>query len=274
VGELKKIKPDVYTVAEVWDGDGVIDQYIPYTNCFNFPASQSSGLIAETAKAGNVNRFAAYVEQHLRKIRAMRPDAMNVFFIANHDTDRAAGYLTVASGQAKMAANLYLLSPGSPFIYYGEEIGMRGSRGGANTDANRRLAMLWGDGGTAADPVGTTYDASKQTPYSVKDLKRTSDSLYNYYKRLIMIRKANPEIARGDYTALSFPDSKAGGFVAVWEGSAVAVIHNTTGSDVQLDLSAATDIPFSGISAVAGLGGASLDGGVLTLEAQTSAVLR
>ncbi len=274
IGELRKIKPDVYTIAEVWDGEGVIEQYTPVTDCFNFPASQSSGLIAETAKAGNVNRFAAYVEQHLRKIRAMRPDAMNVFFIANHDTDRAAGYLTVASGQAKMAANLYLLSPGSPFIYYGEEIGMRGSRGGANTDANRRLAMLWGDGGTAADPVGTTYDASKQTPYSVKDLKRISDSLYNYYKRLIMIRKANPEIARGDYTALSFPDSKAGGFVAVWEGSAVAVIHNTTGSDVQLDLSAATDIPFAGISAVAGLGGASLDGGVLTLEAQTSAVLR
>lgn len=227
VGELKQIKPDVYTVAEVWDGDGVIDQYIPFTNCFNFPASQASGLISETAKAGNVNRFTAYVAQYLNKIQSLRDHAVNVFFIANHDTDRAAGYLTVASGQAKIAANLYLLSPGSPFIYYGEEIGLRGSRGGANTDANRRLAMLWGDGDTVKDPVGTTYDASKQTPYSVKDLKKMSDSLYNYYKRLIMIRKANPEIVRGDYTALSFPDTKAGGFTATWEGNTVAVIHNT-----------------------------------------------
>ncbi len=274
VGELKQIKPDVYTVAEVWDGDGVIDQYIPFTNCFNFPASQASGLIAETAKAGNVNRFTAYVAQYMSKIQAMRSDAMNVLFIANHDTDRSAGYLTVASGQAKMAANLYLLSPGSPFIYYGEEIGLRGSRGGANTDANRRLAMLWGDGDTVKDPVGTTYDASKQTPYSVKELKKMSDSLYNYYKRLIMIRKANPEIARGAYTALSFPDTKAGGFTVTWEGNTVAVIHNTANSTAKLDLSTAADIPFSVLSAVIGLGGASLDGTVLTLDGQTSAVLR
>ncbi len=273
VGELKQIKPDVYTVAEVWDGDGVIDQYIPFTNCFNFPASQASGLIAETAKAGNVNRFTAYVAQYLNKIHALRPDAVNVFFIANHDTDRSAGYLSVASGQAKIAANLYLLSPGSPFIYYGEEIGLRGSRGGANTDANRRLAMLWGDGDTVKDPIGTTYDASKQTPYSVKDLKKTSDSLYTYYKRLIMIRKANPEIARGTYEALSFPDTKAGGFTSAWEGNTVAVIHNTTGRAVTLDLAAA-GAPYETLSAVIGIGGASLNGSMLTLDEQTSAVLR
>ena len=273
VGELKLIKPDVYTVAEVWDGDSVIDQYIPFTNCFNFPASQASGVIAETAKAGNVNRFAAYVEQYLNKIHSLRTDAINVLFIANHDTDRAAGYLTVASGQAKIAANLYLLSPGSPFIYYGEEIGLRGSRGGANTDANRRLAMLWGDGDTVSDPVGTTYDSSKQTPYSVKDLKRVSDSLYNYYKRLIMIRKANPEIARGEYTALSFPDTKAGGFIVTWEGNTVAVLHNTSNSTATLDLSA-VGASFTNLSAVIGLGGASLEGTTLILDGQTSAVLR
>ncbi|MBR3740699.1 MAG: hypothetical protein IKN04_09615 [Clostridia bacterium] len=274
MGELRQVKPDLYTVAEVWDGDGVIDQYIPFTNCFNFPTSQASGIIAETAKAGNVNRFTAYVQQYQEKISALRADAANVFFIANHDTDRSAGYLTVASGQAKVAANLYLLSPGSPFIYYGEEIGLRGSRGGANTDANRRLAMLWGDGDTVRDPVGSTYDASKQTPYAVKDLEKMSDSLYTYYKRLIMIRKANPEIARGEYAALSFQDTKAGGFTVTWEGKTVAVLHNTANSAAKLDLSAATDVPFSTLSAVIGLGGASLDGTILTLDGQTSAVLR
>ncbi len=273
IGELKQIKPDLYTVAEVWDGEGVIDLYVPFTNCFDFPTSQSSGLIAETAKAGNVNRFTAYMQQYQDKLLSLRADAMNVFFIANHDTDRSAGYLTAASGQAKMAANLYLLSPGSPFIYYGEEIGLRGSRGGANTDANRRLAMLWGDGDTVRDPVGSTYDPAKQTPYSVKDLLRISDSLYTYYKRLIMIRKANPEIARGTYAALSFPDTKAGGFTVTWEGSTVAVLHNTANSTATLDLSAA-GAAFTTVTAVIGSGGASLEGGVLTLDGQTSAVLR
>ena len=272
IGEMRKVKADVYTVAEVWDGDGIIDKYIPVTNCFNFTTSQVAGLIAETAKGSDVNRYTAYMETYIDHISAMSDTAMSTLFISNHDMDRAAGYLTMASGRMHMAASLYLLSPGSPFIYYGEEIGLRGSRGGANTDANRRLAMVWGDGDTVEDPVGSTYD--KQTPYSVKDLARMSDSLLNHYKQLIMIRKANPEIARGEYRALQFKDTKVGGFVSTWEGSTVAVLHNTTDRERTVDLSQVTDIDFQTIAAVSGLGQAWLEGTLLTIAGQTSVVLR
>lgn len=272
IGELKKIKPDIYTVAEVWDGDGIVDQYIPATNCFNFSASQVSGIIAETAKGGNVNQYAAYMENYLSHISSMSDSAMNILFISNHDMDRAAGYLTMASGNMAMAASLYLLSPGSPFIYYGEEIGLRGSRGGANTDANRRLRMLWGDGDTVANPEGTTYDEKKQTPYSVLDMQKMSMGLFNHYKQLIMIRKANPEIARGEYKALSFPN-KAGGFTATWNGKTVAVLHNPTGRDIMLDLASA-GLTMTTLAAVVGAGPATLEGSTLTISGQTSVVLR
>ena len=272
IGEMRKVKPDVYTVAEVWDGEGVIDQYIPVTNCFNFTTSQTAGLIAETAAGGDVNRYTAYMESYIHRISAMSDTAMNILFVSNHDMDRAAGYLTMASGRMKVAASLYLLSPGSPFIYYGEEIGLRGSRGGANTDANRRMAMLWGDGDTVANPEGTTY--TKQSTYTVKDLARMSDSLLNHYKQLIMIRQANPEIARGEYQALKFNDTKVGGFTATWNGSTVAVIHNTTERDQKMDLSQATDLDFAAVAAVAGAGQVTLEGTVLTIAGQTSAVLR
>ena len=274
IGEMRKVKPDLYTVAEVWDGDGVIDQYIPVTNCFNFTTSQVSGLIAETAKAGNVNRFTAYVDDYLDKIASLNEKAMNIMFVSNHDMDRAAGYLTAASGHMKMAANLYLLSPGSPFIYYGEEIALRGSRGGANTDANRRLKMLWGDGDTVNNPEGTTYEDKKQTPYSVKDLYSMSDGMYNYYKRLLMIRKANPEIAAGEYTALALKNTKAGGFIAELDGQKAAVFHNTSGSRAEIDLSAVTDVEFTTLAAFIGMGQAQLEGNILILDPQTSAVVR
>ena len=274
IGELRKVKSDIYTVSEVWDGEGITNQYFAAGDCFNFTLSQVNGLIAETAKAGDVNRFTAYIDRYIDTIREERPDARSVLFISNHDMDRCAGYLTVASGQMKTAANLYILSPGSPFIYYGEEIGLRGSRGGANTDANRRLAMLWGDGDTVKDPAGTTYDSSSQTPYSVADLKAPAESLYNYYKRLIMIRAANPEIAGGEYTALNVPDSKMGGFIASLDGSDVLVMHNTTQRKISVDLSTVTDIPFTLLAACIGAGEARLDGTVLTFEGQTSAVLR
>ena len=274
--ELKKINPDVYAVAEVWDGDGIINRYLPCFNCFRFSTSQAEGLIAATAAAGDVNKLTTATERYLNEIHAINPEAMNIPFIANHDTDRAAGYLTMASGRMQMAASLYLLAPGSPFIYYGEEIGLRGSRGGESTDANRRLAMLWGDGDTVRDPSGSTY--TKQTKYSAKDLLEMKGSLPNHYKKLIMVRKANPEIARGTYTALSFTDTKAGGFLCEWNGSTVAVIHNTTERTVTLDLAGVTDRTFTTLSAVIeclpGTGGAELNGTQLTLGSQTSVVLR
>ena len=269
IGELKKVKSDLYTVAEVWDGDGVIDQYLPVTSCFNFTASQTAGIIAETAGGGDVNRFTKYVESYVHGIDAISNNALPTLFISNHDMDRAAGYLTMASGRMKVAASLYLLSPGSPFIYYGEEIGLRGSRGGANTDANRRLAMKWGDGDTVRNPEGSTY--TSQSPYSVQDFYPMASSLYNHYKQLIMIRKANPEIARGEYKALSFPNTKVGGFTATWNESTVAVIHNTTDSTRKVDISG---LPVSTLSCWAGMGQCILEDGTLILEGRTSAILR
>jgi hypothetical protein len=172
-------------------------------------------------------------------------------FIANHDTDRAAGFLTVASGQAKVAANLLLLAPGSPFIYYGEEIGLKGSRGGATTDANRRLAMNWGDADTVTDPEGANY-SSGQTNGTVVEQLANPDSLLHHYRQLILVRKAHPEIAYGQYQALKVPDSKVGGFLSTWNGSTVAVFHNTTNRTITVDLSAVTDVDLTELTAVRG----------------------
>ena len=274
MGRLRELKPDVYAVAEVWDSDGITDIYYPAMDCFDFTIAESSGLIAETAKKGDVNRYTSYVQSYLKKVRSLREGALIAPFITNHDMDRAAGFLTVASGAMKVAANLYILGPGSPFIYYGEELGMRGSRGGANTDANRRLAMLWGDGDAVKNPSGTTYSESNQITTTVVDQKLDETSLYNYYKKLLMIRKANPEIALGDYTALTFSGTKVGGFIAEYNGSSVIVIHNTTGQTQTIDLSKVTDIPFSVLRAVIGMEDASLDGTVLTIGSQTSVVIK
>ena len=270
-GTLRAEYPGFYTVAEVWDGDGITDLYYPATNCFNFTVSQVEGLLAETAKQGNAGVLTRYVEKYLASIRDTNPDAMLVPFLTNHDMDRIAGSLTVASGNMQMAANLLILGPGSPFIYYGEELGMRGSRGAANTDANRRLAMVWGDGNTVKDPEGATYGSDKQVKETAKDQKLDPNSLYTYYKKLIMIRKANPAIARGEYKSVSIDGSKVGGFTSAYEGTTVLVLHNPSRSSKTVDLSAIGD--FTALRAAIGLGTAALEGTSLVLDGQTSAVL-
>ncbi len=273
-GELRKAEPEIYLVGEVWNSAAVTLRYNSAFTCFDFTASQLSGIIAETAKYGDANRFTAYVDKYDASVHAAGEYALPALFISNHDMDRAAGFLTVASGQMAMAANLYLLTPGSPFIYYGEEIGMKGSRGGANTDADRRLAMLWGDGDTVSDPEGATYASSAEASATVAAQLADGGSLLSRYKTLLMVRKSNPEIARGDYTALTFPGVKLGGAVSEWNGSRVCVLHNTTHNEITVDLSEATDLTFDTIRAVIGDGGAVLNGTMLTLGSQTSVVLK
>ncbi len=291
MADLRAVKPDIFTVAEVWDSDSVTSLYAPAIDCFDFTMSQVDGLISSTAKKGSVNGFTSYTEYYINSIRKERSDANLISFIANHDTDRAAGYMTYASGYAKMAASLYLLAPGSSFIYYGEEIAMKGSRGSSNTDANRRLAMLWGDGDTVKNPKGSTFETDKQTNGTVADMSGNADSLYSHYKRLILIRKANPEIASGDYHALVVPDTNAGGFVSTRNGRSVAVFHNTTGSTVTIDLSSLKYTDGSPITAFFDPSSAELietiyssmttdradityEGTVLTLPSQSSALIR
>ena len=270
--ELRNVKRNIYTVAEVWDSDNAVIPYNSSTDCFNFSMSQVSGKIAAAAKGGNVNSYVTYISDYLKKIQAKRSDAMLITFITNHDMDRAAGFMTTTAGFAKTAANLSILTPGSPYIYYGEEIGMLGSRGGANTDANRRLAMLWGDGDTVRNPIGSSYRGT-QANGTVQDQLPNGDSLYSHYKKLIAIRKANPEIGNGTFTPLKI-SSNAGGFLSTWNGKTVAVIHNTKKEAVTIDLSQITDIPFETLAAYAGMGGAKLEGTVLTIDGQTSVVLR
>ncbi len=276
MADLKALKPDIYCVGECWSADAETLQYISAVNCFNFQMAQAEGYIANAAKRGNISVFTDYVESYQKKVRAANPEAMTIPFISNHDMDRAAGYLTLASGRSKMAANLYILSFGSPFIYYGEEIGLKGSRGSSNTDANRRLAMFWGDGDTVADPKGSTYDSAKQTNGNVVNQLKDEDSQLVYYRKLIALRNKYPEIARGDYKALDFGITTFGGFIIKYDGSEIILLHNTNDKPAEINLSTQAELKGSTFSLLdyIGQGETTLSDDTLTVGPQTSVILK
>ncbi len=273
--ELKKIKSDIYCVGECWSGESEILDYYSAMNCFNFAMSQAEGFAAKAAKGSSLANFTNYVASFQNKILAKNPDAMAMSFLSNHDMDRIAGAF-VTDNHMRMAANLYLLSPGSPVIYYGEEIGMRGSRGAENTDANRRLAMLWGDEDFVRDPVGATYPANKQISTTVADQMADEGSMYRYYCKLLTIRHTYPAIARGSYTAVSSSYKNIGGFVIEYEGDVLLLLHNTSAEEMAFDLSECKGIDghtFSKLCEAIGVGDAKLDGTVLTIGPQTSVII-
>jgi glycosidase len=275
--ELTAYKPDIYCVGECWSNDNETLQYAEALNCFNFQVAQGEGYISNAAKGKDINVYTKYVEKYQDLVLAANAKSgMMTSFIANHDMDRAAGYLTPSTKQAHMAANLYLLCSGSPFIYYGEEIGLKGTRGSANTDANRRLAMLWGDEDTIKDPMGTTYDKKKQTNGTVAEQLADEASLLHYYGKLMSLRKQYPEIARGDYKALDFGENTFGGFLITYNEGKTVLLHNTSTEEVVIDLTSCSDFPaeLKKIAAYIGQGQASLKGTTLTLGPQTSVIIK
>jgi alpha-amylase len=269
----RSIKEDVYVVGEVWSSENEITPYYAYYSNFDFGMSQFDGEITRTTlNIQSIQKYFDYLQYNRNQVLAVNPNAIMTPFLANHDMDRPAGYLPVSTFKMHMAANLYLLSSGNSFIYYGEEIGMKGSRGSANTDANRRLAMLWGDRDTIKDPVGTSYPSASQTQATVRSEKASKTSLYQHYKQLLAIKKAFPEIARGTYNFIDFNSFFVGGIVFDYQGKNVLVIHNTGENDVDLNMTS-FDLTNYQLKAYVGKADAALNQTTLTLGGLTSVIL-
>jgi len=273
---LYKIQPELYCVGECWSGETEILDYCRAMNCFNFAMSQAEGMVARAAKGSTLSKYTSYICAYQQRVLQANSSGMPMSFLSNHDMDRIGGAFAMEN-YMRMAANLYLLSPGSPMIYYGEEIGMRGSRGSESTDANRRLAMLWGDEDVIRDPEGSTYPRKNQIQTTVADQTADEGSLYRYYCRLIALRHRYEAIPRGIYTALECGHKNLGGFLIDYEGEQLMLLHNTSMEEMEYDLSKCKGLPESfrnQLLEYIGCGTAKLEGTLLTLGPQTSVLIR
>ena len=270
--QLQEMKPDIYCVGECWSGDTEVLAYYGAMNCFNFTMSQAEGIFASAAKGGSMGTYTGYIESYQTEVLERNENGMVMPFLSNHDMDRINGAF-ILENNMRMAANLYLLSPGSPMIYYGEEIGLRGSRGSEMTDANRRLAMLWGDDDLIRDPQGATYPEKNQIKATVADQKADENSLLHYYHDLIALRHKYPAIARGRYDAVNM-SKNLGGFLIAYEDAVWGLFHNNGTEEISYDLSKLKDVSLTEICDFIGMGSASLEGSVLTVGPQTSVILK
>jgi alpha-amylase len=124
--------------------------------------------------------------------------------VSNHDAFAGQRLFDQVNGdiaQYKLAAATYLLQPGTPFIYYGEEIGMAGA---AHLDGDWKLRtpMSWtGHTSNAGFTTGTPFRALSANVAANNVAAQSADasSLLAHYKALIALRKAYPSLARGTY---------------------------------------------------------------------------
>lgn len=131
------------------------------------------------------------------KMTESNPNAINAMFLSNHDQVRSGNALeSQGLSSQKLAAAVYMLAPGNPFIYYGEEIGVKAPN--TTNDAAYRTQMVF-DSDNLPDIYvnGIGDEPDVPTGGGVKQQLADKDSLLNYYRRIITIKNQNPEIARG-----------------------------------------------------------------------------
>lgn len=273
-GELRKEYPDIYLIGECWDNESNILKYYDAMNCFYFPMAGNT-TIASTAKGtGAISTFTGNIENLQKRVLAANPDGMISLFLSNHDQDRSAGFIA-NDNQRKMAASLYLLTPGTPVIYYGEEIGLRGS-GDSPEDANRRLPYKWGDVWTCEIPRHASYTIDLWDN-TADDQRKDEDSLLIHYTKVLSIRHRYPAIARGNYKAIYTGKSTFGGFLVTHGNDKLIILHNTSANEtVTIDLKtldALKGFTSFEIGDYVGVSDASIDGTTLTLGPQTTVIL-
>ncbi len=125
-------------------------------------------------------------------------------FISNHDAFAGARLWDQLQGDEaryRMVAATYLLLPGTPFIYFGEEIGMAGGAG-LVSDAALRSPMSWNAG--PANAGFTTGKPFRPVSANVKAHNVASESadpqsMLAFYKAMLAIRNQYSAIARGKY---------------------------------------------------------------------------
>jgi alpha-amylase len=94
----------------------------------------------------------------------------------------------------RLAAAAYLLAPATPFVYYGEEVGM--SAAPLRGDARLRTPMSWSANGFGGNKAFRSLAANVAEQNVVSERARP-DSLIDWYRGLIALRKATPALQRG-----------------------------------------------------------------------------
>lgn len=192
-------------------------------------------------------------------------------FFSNHDTTRTVSRLgddkNYWKESAKMLATIQLTQKGTPFIYYGDEIGMTNAwdyeiedyrdmailrrfkemvdnghmskenylKGLRNSSRdNSRTPMQWeniNNGGFTTANEGWIRVNPNFESINVENQIKEEDSILNYYKKLISVRKNNKVLIYGDFLELNKDNKQIYSYVRSLEHEKVLVVINFFGEE-------------------------------------------
>ncbi len=187
---------------------------------------------------GDVSQFVA---KYLENYEKSEKKGLICIPSGNHDMQRMAR--TLSQEEMKIAFAFILSMPGAPFIYYGDEIGMRYVENMVSVECGfertgSRTPMQWDDGvnagfSTAAkDRLYMKQDESADRP-TVKAQMQDENSLYHEIKKLIAVRQSCKALqSKGEIEFVYVEENKYPfAYVRSTDDERILVVVNPSGSE-------------------------------------------
>ncbi len=217
---MRSAAPEAFLVGEIWASTEQVQRYIPgaVDSAFEFDIAFAIAEALNTAQA-------APLAAALKKAYVAYGSGIYSTFIGNHDMDRVRSRLGNSLERARAAASIQFTMPGVPFIYYGEEIGMIGTK----PDPDLRTPMQWtSEPEKAGFSNAKPWRAANPDTTSLNVAVQTDDpqSLLSHYRTLIRMRQATPALAVGDFTLAITSSPQVLAFTRSCKGQSVLVIIN------------------------------------------------
>lgn len=286
IGEVKKEFPEARLVSEWnhpeqslpagfdmdfmlnWTGNG-------YDLLLRDTGSEKPSPIFKKDSERSINDF---LDDYLHQYEDAKGYGRYCLITGNHDTDRVSFYLD--DTERKLAFAFLLTMPGAPFIYYGDEIGMRymkelPSKEGGYTRTGSRSPMQWDDSANfgfstaSADKLYLPVDDRAGAP-NAKAAMADKNSLYHVVKDVIAIRKAEEDLLDNDNLDFVLRDKNRREF-AFKRGNLVIVV-NPAGKECEISYK---DLTVSLVrDKVYALGDVNAEASGIKLGAQSFAIYR
>ena len=256
--EMEQVNPEVHLIGEVWDKAEVIAPFFKgLKSNFNFDLGYAITDAVRIADGSTLIDNFIEINDYYHKITN---DFYDAIFLRNHDQERVMSLFRGNEAKARLAASILFTLPGSPFIYYGEELGMKGRK----PDKFIREPFPWGNG----EPGQTTWMKPKYNSKisNLAEQQADSRSIYHHYKSLIHLRRQHEILSLGGIEKKTIKNKKVCSFIRTYNVQSMEVIHNLSGKVVAI-LTEREDVVFQS-------GAFTLEKGSLELPGYSSVILR
>ena len=264
---IKTVNPAAFVVGETWTDSGTIVKYHNAANLdmsFNYP-------LWDAILTGISSRSAGDLGFMLVQDETLYPEAaLRATFVSNHDQVRPAttlGALRRDEARIKLAGALLLTLPGTPFIYYGEELGL--PNGPGELDEEKRTPMPWDNTeGFGFSEAAPWYAFSSTDPTLTAAVQRDDpDSVLNSYKTFIALRKNSSALTEGATEVLDTDERALLAVVRESGEQRLLVLANMGAKALEYDLSFTNGTALDLLSGEGVEGSVAVDGlGVRVLE--------